>query len=110
MSKATLALLFVLLLQACPDSNKPTPQPPTVPNQRFVPIGPPTGVVVGVPWHGHFALDTKTGQLCRTWDWELKDAKGKPQEPWSELPTCMYLFSRYPDSPSGIVRLEDLPK
>jgi hypothetical protein len=33
--------------------------------QRFVPISAQQGMA-GIPWHGFFALDTKTGQLCQT--------------------------------------------
>ena len=34
--------------------------------QRFVPIPADGFFVEGVPWHGFFALDTKTGTLCVT--------------------------------------------
>ena len=37
-------------------------------HQRFLPIAPQNGMLQGVPWHGFFALDTTTGQLCRTVD------------------------------------------
>jgi len=72
---STLCLLFALsgcdeLLQK-QDTKKPEPSPvlPTA-YQRFVPIVPaPSGYApMRVPWHGFFALDTKTGTLCRTVD------------------------------------------
>jgi hypothetical protein len=55
--------------------------------QRFVPIGPPEPDRMGIPWHGYFALDTETGQLCRTADWQLQDA-------WRTLPTCLSLAAK----------------
>jgi hypothetical protein len=45
-----------------PQSQPPAPQP----YQRFVPIAPESVMAEGIPWHGFFALDTKTGSLCRT--------------------------------------------
>ena len=62
--------------------------------QRFVPIANPD--VLGgparevIPWHGFFALDTKTGQLCRTTGYALQGFQG--------LPECMKLYQQYPDS------------
>jgi hypothetical protein len=53
------------------------------PNRRFVPIDRDTDKM-GVPWFGFFALDTQTGQLCRTADWQLKES-------WGTLPTCVSL-------------------
>jgi hypothetical protein len=44
----------------------------------------------GVPWHGFFALDTQTGQLCRTTIFELnKDFD-------SSVPPCFSLFKGQP--------------
>jgi hypothetical protein len=28
-------------------------------------------MIQGVPWHGYFALDTKTGELCRTVSYDI---------------------------------------
>jgi hypothetical protein len=53
--------------------------------QRFLPIARDTEKM-GVPWFGFFALDTQTGQLCRTADWQLKES-------WGTLPTCVSLSS-----------------
>ncbi len=39
--------------------------------QRFVPIPAETVMTEGVPWHGYFALDTKTGVLCTTVHYDL---------------------------------------
>ena len=69
---------------------------------RFVPITPYNEgrmPVVGVPWHGFFALDTKTGTLCRT------VARDFPQTAWvNALPLCVDLsgYVRNPNDPLGI--------
>lgn len=52
--------------------------------QRFIPVTPDTNRQ-GVPWSGFFALDTKTGQLCRTTSWEFNNPN------WDTLPTCYSL-------------------
>jgi hypothetical protein len=51
--------------------------------QRFLPLT-AESEKQGVPWSGFFALDTETGQLCRTADWQL-------EENWKGLPTCSSL-------------------
>jgi hypothetical protein len=43
-----------------------------------------------IPWHGYFALDTKTGQLCRTTGYGLQGFEG--------LPLCADLYRQNPDS------------
>ena len=54
------AALVVLQGDGCMEQTKPSPHIETVPYQRFVPIerAPKN---MGVPWNGHFALDTQTG-------------------------------------------------
>ena len=42
---------------------------------------------MGVPWNGHFALDTQTGPLCRTNDGEIGHG-------WDQLPKCTEIFER----------------
>jgi len=44
------------------------------------------------PWGllPNIALDTCTGQLCRTWDWQLIDPKG-PGSGYQDLPLCSSL-------------------
>lgn len=50
------------------------------------------------------AFDTQTGQLCRTWDWEVMakpstpDKSGDvPERRVGELaPTCLSLYEKYP--------------
>jgi hypothetical protein len=34
--------------------------------QRFLPVSPPAQAIQYLPWHGFFALDTQTRQLCCT--------------------------------------------
>ncbi len=90
-TKRFLWVSAMLLVSGCAAPSQQTPQavskPPksTVEYQRFVPIGPDT-TKQGVPWFVFFALDTKTGLLCRTADWQLKDS-------WGTLPTCYDLFA-----------------
>jgi hypothetical protein len=39
--------------------------------QRFVPIPADYLPTQGIPWHGFFALDTKTGELCTTVSYDI---------------------------------------
>lgn len=38
------------------------------------------------------ALDTVTGQWCRTWDWH--DLKGNSKSDLGALPTCLSLYKK----------------
>jgi hypothetical protein len=58
--------------------------------QRFVPIQPSN--VMHVPWTGFFALDTKTGRLCRTTETASFDGNL-----WNQLPLCPDLLKEFPD-------------
>ena len=53
--------------------------------QRFISAPKPPDNMTGVPWTGWLALDTETGQLCRTYN-------GKPSEDWQTLPLCSDLY------------------
>jgi hypothetical protein len=67
--------------------------------QRFIPVPRQPENVTGVPWSGAFALDTKTGQLCRTYDGEFA-------EKWQALPSCLDIFlqpTANPKDPLGIL-------
>jgi hypothetical protein len=83
--------LFSLVLSACASSRDSAPTVRAIPVQaslqRFLPVSPPAQFVQGVPWHGFFALDTQTGQLCRTTILEL----GK--EYMASVPTCYSLYA-----------------
>ena len=89
-------LVLVTLFEGCPlDQSKQTPVPGRVSSyQRFVPTtgSPP----VALNW----ALDTKTGQICRTWDWNVENAKPDNDGRVGialAAPTCFDLYTRYPD-------------
>jgi hypothetical protein len=88
----------VLLLQqgGCYESKPSTPpavvSPKPVYSQRFLPVPSPQTGMFGVPWTGYFALDTQTGQLCRTWDWGYI-GNGKKVNDLDQLPTCLSLYS-----------------
>lgn len=40
------------------------------------------------------ALDTQTGQLCKTWVWVSKDRRSP--DPYEDLPTCDSLYKAFP--------------
>src|SRR5208337_1322214 len=67
------------------------------PYQRFVPISVPVPREPinpsGLPWAGAFALDTKTGQLCWTYD----IGPNRTNSSWPNIPYCSALFQQYPD-------------
>ncbi len=42
-----------------------------------------------------FALDTKTGMLCRTWEWEVKGEHGR-----TEVPVCLSFYYDTPKTQS----------
>jgi len=83
------------------------PAPVTVrPYQRFVPIAQGQGFLSFPYW----AFDTKTGQLCKTWDWQSNSAPShKAQESGNTsklqgldaaaagTPMCLALLTEYPD-------------
>jgi hypothetical protein len=41
------------------------------------------------------ALDTKTGQLCKTWQW-ISTNRQNPDS-YEDLPLCIALYNQYPD-------------
>jgi hypothetical protein len=94
---AFLALAAVVVLSGC-DLQQPQPQAQALPQpkahyQRFVPIAPPRTMMGGVPWHGFFALDTKTGTLCMTM---LRAFQGDGA--WAnDVPSCSELLKSNPD-------------
>jgi hypothetical protein len=64
------------------------------PVQRFVPISANETMLQGV-LSSFLALDTKTGKLCRTWDfgWEHPTPTQKSMQ---DLPTCEGLWVEWP--------------
>jgi hypothetical protein len=63
---------------------------PTIPYQRFVPLLHQPENLKGEGWQGTYALDTKTGQLCVTFD---PSAFGSV----SAIPTCLKLYRDLPE-------------
>jgi len=55
--------------------------------QRFTPIAPESVSNQGLPWHGFFALDTKTGELCTTVGYDLLP-KGQADDFAHSLLSC----------------------
>ncbi len=56
--------------------------------QRFLPIPTETAGIYGVPSANHFALDTATGQLCKTFPWNI------PDNSFNQIPLCRDLLGR----------------
>jgi hypothetical protein len=51
------------------------------------------------------ALDTITGQYCKTWDWYYKNPAAVGSADVQTLPTCLDLFNKYP----SVYDLQPLP-
>jgi len=91
--RTILAFTFLILLQAngCDESKPSAPEPRHQEHyQRFVPVPREPANAVGLPWSGFFALDTKTGQLCRTYE-------TPKSTDWDGIVLCKQLFDQYPD-------------
>ena len=58
--------------------------------QRFIPMPRQPESLNGVPWSGVFALDTKTGSLCRTYDGGLEE-----NSVWKGLDRCLDLYRKF---------------
>jgi hypothetical protein len=87
---AVLALVSIATGCNSPQSHR---QPQAMHYQRFVPIPPDTIPAEGVPWHGYFALDTKTGTLCRTIIYH-----DFPKGAWAnDIPACSQVLTANPD-------------
>jgi len=72
----------------------PISSPVKQPYQRFLPIQAENQMMQGVPWHGYFALDTKTGSLCST----MKGRIFKGEADWvNDVPNCGDLLAANPD-------------
>ncbi len=83
----SLALFLGSCSQAERPANESRPQQPQQFVQRFVHI-PREANPLGIPWSGAFALDTKTGLLCKTYSLD--------NETWAQLPGCLDLYTKYP--------------
>jgi hypothetical protein len=82
-TKWIVVLFCTALLTGCSHRHAP---PVKANCQRFVPIPADTVMTEGVPWHGFFALDTKTGTLCVTL--EFKDFPKGVSEWANGIPKC----------------------
>jgi len=56
--------------------------------QRFLPIRPESPPIQGIPPSNHFALDTETGQLCKSFPWNFQS------NPFNQIPVCRDLIER----------------
>jgi hypothetical protein len=63
--------------------------------QRFLPIAPTATNVIGVPWHGYLALDSKTGLLCKTVS--IQFGENTVRDVIHNLPECSALRVTFPD-------------
>ncbi len=87
--KKTLAIVLIGLAAGCASPVKQTANEDAAkksdtalcPYQRFVPVDFPAA---GPDSRGLFALDTQTGQLCRTADYSFE----KPIAGLNKIPTC----------------------
>jgi len=75
---------------ACDWQSRPVPQPKP-PYQRFIAAPREPSNLEDVPWVGSLALDTKTGQLCKTYEWSWRT------NPWASIPRCLDLYKNFPD-------------
>jgi hypothetical protein len=86
--------LLLVACVGCDHPNKTTPNPCSAESiasnyQRFVPVGPepqPANVYVVRPEHWFIALDTKTGQICKT-----AQVSFPKQEVLDQIPQCTAL-------------------
>ena len=104
MRKRLSALILMFGLSGCArpiQDPSPTVSPTVVSRmdkpQRFLPVNPSSYIIENIPWHGFFALDTETGQLCRTTTFQF--TKGGTD--FNSLPTC---FSLSRDDPSSVTK------
>src|SRR5271166_3949321 len=90
----SLAVTALVVLGAAIHAQSPPARPAaqTAPNtggyQRFVPMPRQPENLTAVPWSGSFALDTKNGQLCRTYD-------GGVDENWKGITSCIDLYKKF---------------
>lgn len=92
---ACLLALAIFLDQPTGCDQHPKPEAPTAKHY------PPVHRFINVP--GSFnatdvALDTVTGQLCRTWVWQYRSDKDPNAGGLDTLPTCLSIFQSFPAS------------
>ncbi|HEX4032704.1 MAG TPA: hypothetical protein VHX20_20255 [Terracidiphilus sp.] len=103
MKIASLLVVTFALIQQPTGCDQPTPK------ETLKPAEPPIRRFEPVTSHGtsDVALDTKTGRLCRTWDWEYKN--NPEANDLNDLPTCYSIFTSEQQSPI-VVTPEDMKK
>jgi hypothetical protein len=88
------ATLLLYQANGC-DQSQSAPKPPWLTKSERHPIhrfeNVPTVGASGI------ALDTVTGQWCRTWDWVPRNPNA-PLDGLSTVPTCIGLYRDYPSS------------
>jgi hypothetical protein len=89
-------LAIIAVLTGCETSQPPA----TLPYQRFVPIPAETVMTEGVPWHGFFALDTKTGELCTTVSYNILP-KGSADDLAHSLLSCSNILQAEKEAAKG---------
>jgi hypothetical protein len=86
-AKLIFVLTFVAMLAGCYPAQPHNQAPPPTLHQRFLPIAGESALTEGVPWHGFFALDTKTGELCTTVSYNILP-KGRADDLAHSLLSC----------------------
>lgn len=92
MSMALAAFMFLSSSNGCDEiSDKSQPVPPPKQEAHSRPIGRFEKLQ---NFRVDVALDTQTGQLCRTWYWQSTD-RAHPDS-YEDLPVCVDLYQQYP--------------
>jgi hypothetical protein len=93
--KHLLIIGAAMLIAGCTTTKKSTSpvEAQATPFERFLPLN-AESQKSGVPWAGFFALDTQTGQLCRTTTRQFGNE-------FDQLPTCTSLAQGKP-APGGV--------
>ena len=96
---SVLAIACGVALVGCNRSHEHV-RPPEMPYQRFVPVLAEAVMTEGVPWHGFFALDTKTGELCTTVSYDILP-KGRADDLAHSLLSCSNILRAEKEAAKG---------
>jgi len=95
-AKTCFAVLAIALTLTGCDTSQPHNQLAAILHyQRFVPIPADSFFTQGIPWHGYFALDTKTGTLCKTMKRDFR--LSGPNQWANDIPGCVEVLGANPD-------------
>ncbi len=86
-AKLISVLMFIAMLAGCYSAQPQNQAPPPKQYQRFLPIAAESALTEGVPWHGFFALDSKTGELYTTVSYNILP-KGRADDLAHSLLSC----------------------